>query len=200
MRASVAAVRGGKNVDNEFGRVIAALAELAQRRQLPVAVVGGLAAIHHGYPAVTEDVDVVIAREDLERILVVAPEHGFRIAWRSDSGWHTLMFGDIEINVIPAGGRPRDDASTVVPEPGDLGVREGLDFADLAGWVELKIASGRRKDLTHVVEVLKVTEPGEVDRIRGRLRSVEALYAETFETLVADAEREREQERGRGRR
>jgi hypothetical protein len=35
----------------------------------PLAVVGGLAAIHFGYPAITEDIDIVVPHDALDRIV-----------------------------------------------------------------------------------------------------------------------------------
>ena len=70
---------------------------------IPLAVVGVLVAIHFGHPDVTEDVDIVVARDALDRLLDEAPKHGFKVKSRSKVGWHTLAFEDVEINIVPEG-------------------------------------------------------------------------------------------------
>src|SRR5437016_5476004 len=82
---------------NRFTRAFEALNHLAHADQIPLAIVGGLAAIHFGYPAITEDIDVVVSKGDLDRLLADAPHYGFKVKWRSTTGWHTLAFEDVEI-------------------------------------------------------------------------------------------------------
>ncbi len=54
--ASVAAVMNTPSSDNRFTRALLALEKLAIQENIPIAIVGGLAAIRYGYPAVTEDI------------------------------------------------------------------------------------------------------------------------------------------------
>src|SRR5438105_12050093 len=54
---------------NRFTRALEALNRLAHADGIPLAIVGGLAAIHFGYPAITEDIDIVVSRDDLDRLL-----------------------------------------------------------------------------------------------------------------------------------
>lgn len=119
------------------------------------------------------------------------------MVWREDSGWHTLEFGDVEITVVPEGGRARRDVPSTIPGPDRSGVAAGLGYAELPGWVELKISSGRQKDLTHVVEVLKRLEEPQfqaaTESIRHRLDSVEPRYGYRFEELVQTAREELDQ-------
>lgn len=192
--ASVQAVMNSSDATNRFTAAFQALDKLANQENLPIAIVGGLAAIRYGYPAVTEDIDIAIGRNDLERFLVTAPRYGFRVVWRAESGWHTLEFGDVEINVVPEGGKASNDAPTEIPSPEKLGVSVGVGYAGLPQWIELKISSGRRKDLTHVVEVLKQTSPDVLDQIRTHLESVHTEYSSRFNDLANEAEEERKQE------
>lgn len=75
-----------------------------------------------------------------------------------------------------------------------MGVAAGLDYASLAGWMELKISSGRRKDHTHVIEVLKKCRTTAIDSVRSHLQCVHESYFEKFNELAAEAEIERQQE------
>jgi len=194
---SVRAVTTGEQ--NRFTRAFDALNRLALASGTPLAIVGGLAAIHFGYPAITEDVDVVVARDALDRLLANAPQHGFKVKWRSKVGWHTLTFEDVEINIVPEGGKARDSAPTTIPGPQALGVATGLGFSGLPGWMELKISSSRAKDRTHVVEVLKTLSPERIAEIRRHVDGVHARYAELLDQLLEEANEEKRQENERGK-
>ena len=184
--------------ENRFTRALEDLRRLAAAEGISVAIVGGLAAIHYGYPAATQDIDIAIARSDLDRFLTAAPAYGLKVVWRAESGWHTLTHGDVEINVVPEGGRAKSASPTTIPGPAAMGVGHGLGFASLPAWIELKISAGRQKDRAHVVEVLKKTADLEVEAVRQALNSVDGGYAATFELLLGEAIDERRQEEERG--
>jgi hypothetical protein len=179
--------------------VFEALNRLAHADGIPLAIVEGLAAIHFGYPAITEDIDIVVSKDDLDRLLGDAPHYGFKVKWRSKTGWHTLSFEDVEINVIPEGGKARDSSPTTIPGPRALGVTAGLSFSDLPGWIELKLSSGRTKDRTHVVEVLKNVQHSQIAAIRKHTASVHEQYATLLDRLIAEADDEKRQEQERGK-
>ena len=185
------------NDSNRFSRALSSLAQLAEKEGIPIAIVGGLAAIRYGHAVATQDIGVAIAKTDLERIVRSAPGYGFKVTWESKIGWHNLLYGDVEINVVPEGGRARDDAPTVIPSPAAMGVVRGLEYAQLQSWVELKISSNRQKDRGHVVEVLKRLREGSTDKFASHLRNVHDDYFDTFQLLLAQAKAEREQEEKR---
>ena len=186
--------------DNRFTRAFAALNSLSTSEGIPIAVIGGLAAIRYGYPAVTEDIDIVVARDHLERLLDESPRFGFKVQWRSRSGWHTLRFEDVEINVVPEGGKARDTAPTTIPGPPALGVTQGLDYANLPGWIELKLSSGRTKDRTHIVEVIKTLSPEQLTETVAHIRGVAESYAVLLDQLIVEAAEEVRQESERDQR
>ena len=193
---SVRAVMGSE--ENRFSRALADLQRLAETEAIPIAIVGGLAAIHYGYPAATQDIDIAIGRLELARFLDSAPKFGFQVVWRADSGWHTLTHGDVEINVVPEGGKARKDSPTTIPAPAEMGIERGLGYASLPAWIELKISAGRQKDRAHVVEVLKKTSDADVNSARIAITAVNGNYAVTFEQLLEDAIAERRQEEEHG--
>jgi len=197
--ASVRAVKNRMDDQNRFTVTFHALDQLARENDLPIAIVGGLGAIHFGYPATTEDIDVAIASDQLQTLLDVAPQFGFRIAWRAETGLHTLTLSDVEINVVPEGRRARNDSPTTIPSPKQLGVSQGLDYANIEGWMELKISSGRRKDLTHVIEVLKKCDGIAVEKVRQHLAAIHPSYLSTFNQLANEAIQESQQEDQRSR-
>ena len=185
------------NPENRFSRAIQALERLGLENEIAVAIVGGLGAIRYGYAAATDDIDIAVGQADLDRLVELAPRYGFRIDWRAKTGWHTLSWGDVEINVVPEGGKARDDAPTTIPGPKVLGVEQGLGYASLCGWMELKVSSGRQKDFGHIVEVLKRLAVEQVTEIDRHLGQVHADYQVTFQRLVQQSRAEKQQERRR---
>jgi hypothetical protein len=184
--------------DNRFSRALGDLQRLCYDEGIPIAIVGGLAAIRYGYPAATQDIDIAVAQSQLNALVMAAPAYGFKVAWEAKSGWHTLTHGDVEINVIPEGGKARNTAPTTIPGPIQLGVKQGLGYASLPGWIELKISSGRQKDRAHVVEVMKKSDLEDVRIARDHIEQVHQAYLVIFDDLLEEAEEERNQEKERG--
>jgi len=182
---------------NRFTRALQDLQRLAEQEKIPLAIVGGLGAIHFGYPAATQDIDIAVGRDNLQSVIGAATRHGFKVAWESKLGWHTLTHADVEINIVPEGGKARDTSPTVIPGPHEMGLNTGLHYAPVEFWMELKISSGRQKDRAHVVEVLKAMDQSGIERIRDHLELIHTQYEQTFLELLTEAEDERQQERER---
>lgn len=180
--------------ENRFSRALADLQSLAIAESIPIAIVGGLGAIRYGYPAATQGIDTAVACDQLEKLLHVAPRYSFKIQWQTPSGWHTLAHGDVEINVVPEGGKARNSSPTTIPGPGQLGVAHGLDYAKLPGWIELMLSSGRQKDRAHVVEVMKKATDAALQEVRKHIESVHTDYLQLFDQLLSEAQEERSQE------
>ncbi len=159
---------------------------------------GGLAAIHHGYQRFTKDIDIVVQSKDLDVLARVAPHYGIKVIWKDPDGWHKLQCEGVPIDVVPEGRKPRKDAPTAIPTPELLGGREGADYAAIAGWVETKLGSYRVQDQADVVQVIKVTTPATLRKIRKHLGKAHALYLHRFDELLEAARQEQEQERERG--
>jgi hypothetical protein len=182
------------NEDNRFTRALGDLKRLAITENIPIAVVGGLGAIHYGYPAATQDIDIVVGKDHLERLLEAAPKFNVKVAWRGKNGWLTLTHDDVEINVVPEGGKARVTAPTTIPGPTKLGVTTGLDYANLPGWLELKLSSGRQKDRAHIVEVMKASRDGDIEAARPAIAALDPSYLRLFDELWEQAKEERTQE------
>ena len=72
----VAAVKGQEEQESKFAKALATLRTLARKEGIPLAIVGGLAAIHHGYERFTKDIDVVVRSGHLDILTRVAPQYG----------------------------------------------------------------------------------------------------------------------------
>ncbi|MGE3803961.1 MAG: hypothetical protein AB7K24_04715 [Gemmataceae bacterium] len=197
LERSVAAVKG-RDPEAKFARALATLEKLSRKENIPVAVVGGLGAIHHGYERFTKDIDIVVASANLDILARVAPQYGIKVVWKDPEGWHKLLCEGVPMDVIPAGGKARNDAPAPIPGPEQLGVREGAGYADIAGWVETKLGAYRVQDRADVVQVLKLATPATLRKIRKRLADIHAVYLDRLDELHAAAKEEIEQERERG--
>jgi hypothetical protein len=185
--------------ENRISRALADLERVSLAEGIPLAIVDGLGAIYYGYPAATQDIDIAVAYDQLDALIQSAPKYGFKVAWQAPSGWHTLTHGDVEINVVPEGGKARTAAPTTIAGPVKLGVPQGLDYANLAGWIELKLSSGRQKDRAHVVEIMKKNDRHSLQDARHRLSQVHQSYVELFDQLLLQAQEEQAQEEQRGK-
>jgi hypothetical protein len=194
----VAAVKGDEIRDSKFGRALATLDTLSRKEDIPLAIVGGLAAIHYGYERFTKDIDIVVRSRHLDVLARVAPSYGIKFIWKDPEGWHKLQCEGVAIDVVPEGRKPRKDAPVAIPGPEKLGVREGADYAALAGWMETKVGSFRLQDQADVVQVLKGTTLATVRRIRKHLANMHAIYLRRFDELHTAAKEEKQQERQRG--
>jgi hypothetical protein len=194
----IAAVKGEGTSESRFAKALATLKALARKDGISMAIVGGLAAIHHGYQRFTKDIDVVVQSRDLDILTRVAPQYGMKVIWKDPAGWHKLQCEGVPIDIVPEGRKPRNDAPTAIPTPEQLGVREGAGYAGLAGWMETKLGSYRVQDQADVVQVIKVTTPATLRRIRKHLGKAHAIYLRRFDELLEAAKQEQKQERERG--
>src|SRR5436305_14095029 len=139
----VAAVKGQEAQESKFARALATLQTLSRKEGIPLAIVGGLAAIHHGYERFTKDIDVVVRSGNLAILTRVAPQYGIKVIWNDPDGWHKLQCEGVSIDVVPEGRKPRKDAPAAIPGPEQLGVRAGAGYAGAAGSMATKRGSSR---------------------------------------------------------
>jgi hypothetical protein len=194
----VAAVKGRAEQESKFAKALATLKTLARKEGIPLAIIGGLAAIHHGYERFTKDIDIVVESDNLDVLTRVAPQYGIKVIWKDPHGWHKLQCEGVPVDVVPEGQKPRNDAPCAIPGPAHLGVRTGADYAALAGWMETKLGSYRVQDQADVVQVMKVSAAGTLRRIRKRLGKTHTTFVRRFDEMYAAAKAEKAQERERG--
>jgi hypothetical protein len=194
----IAAVKGEETRESRFADALATLKVISQKEGIAMAIVGGLAAIHYGYRRFTKDIDVVVQSSHLDILPRVAPQYGIKVIWKDPAGWHKLQYEGVPIDVVPEGRSPRKDAPAAIPSPRQLGVSEGAAYATIAGWMETKLGSYRAQDRADVVQVIKVTSPATLRKIRKHLTKAHTTYLRRFEELLEAAREEKEQERERG--
>lgn len=129
---------------------------------IPYAVVGGMALFEHGFRRFTEDVDLLVTRDDLLRIHQALSGLGYIEPFEKSKHLKDTVNG-VRIEFIVTGDYPGDGKPKPVafPHPGDVAVdRDGIRLISLPRLVELKLASGmtgagRLKDLADVQELIK---------------------------------------------
>ena len=141
---------------------------LLGRHEVRYVLIGGLAAITHGAPLVTQDVDVCHARDpaNLDRLAdalrevraeLRGAEPGFRSALtprrspRGDAFTFTTAIGWLDIMATPAAS-PDTTSSRALPTPFTLFGHE-VQVASVDDLIRMKRAAGRRKDLLALEEL-----------------------------------------------
>src|SRR5262249_40744173 len=190
--------KGEETPESKFAKVLATLKTLCRKEGISMAIVGGLTAIHHGYQRFPTDIDVVVPSRHLDILPRAAPQYGIKVVWKDPDGWHKLQCEGVPIDVVPEGRKPRKDAPTAIPNPEQLGVREGAGYAGIGGWMETKPGSYCVQDRADVVQVIKVATPGTLRKIRKHLGKAHAIYLRRFDELLVAAKEEKEQEQERG--
>jgi hypothetical protein len=161
-----------------------ALARILDAEGIPYAIAGAIALAAHGRVRLTEDVDVLLRREDLAR---------FKRSWLG-RGYAEPTPGlkavrdaarDVRIDFLIAGEYPGDGRPKpiVFPDPTTQTTEaDGFRVLDLDALVELKLASGmtaphRGQDLVDVMELI-------------RARALPLEHAERLHEWVRDRYRE----------
>lgn len=156
---------GSRHFD-EKSDVYAALTEICRRLnelEVAYAVAGGMALFKHGFRRFTEDVDILISRDDLKIVHEKLTGLGYRPLFTGSKNLRDAERG-VRIEFLLTGDYPGDGKEKPVsfPVPGDVAVEEaGISYLRLPALVELKLASGmtgadRIKDLADVQELIKV--------------------------------------------
>jgi hypothetical protein len=182
-----------QELPGRYGRVIRALDHLLEALGGEAVVAGGWAVWRHGYVGrVTQDVDVVVPAGLVDGLVRAAGVSGFEVLPTSPGMWPRLRHkeSDIHVDLLPEGATPGSaskPAPTTIPHPSRLGAQPGsLRYIDLPGLVELKLAAGRARDESDVVELI-LANPDQIDAVRLRLGAVHAQYVAHFDQLLARA-------------
>ena len=179
----------GKGMLNKALRRIAADLD---RAQIEYAAIGAIALNRHGYRRFTEDIDLLLSHDGLERFRVELVGLGYRPAFEGARKKFRTTRENIPVDIITSGEFPGDGLPKPVqfPEPNDFSVViDGVKTISLEKLIELKLASGmtatdRLKDLADVQELIKIKR---LDAsFAARLDEfVRAKYLELFEGVMS---------------
>jgi len=179
------------------GRLYSAVRRLVQRldaEDIPYALLGGLALAEHGYPRLTEDIDLLMTLSGLERFRQQLVGRGYRPAFSGAKKTFRDMETGVRIEIVTTGEYPGNGLPKPVafPDPADPGVTveiEGVCVVALEKLIELKLASGtsaphRLRDLADVQDLIaRLSLPlALADRLDS---SVQAAYRDLWEKAHA---------------
>lgn len=127
-------------------------------------VIGAVALLAHGYPRFTEDIDLVMTADGLQKFHEELVGLGYAPACPGAKKRPRSTTDGVSIEVMTAGEYPGDGRPKPVsmPEPADASTEiDGIRFVTLEKLIELKLASGisaadRLKDLADVQELIKI--------------------------------------------
>ena len=127
-------------------------------------VIGAIALNQHGYRRFTEDIDLLLTREGLERFQGELIGLRYVPAFEGATNKFRMTAENFPIDIITSGEYPGDGLpkSVKFPDPSEsVVVIDGVKTLGLEKLIELKLASGmtasgRLKDLADVQELIKV--------------------------------------------
>ncbi len=127
-------------------------------------VIGAVALNQHGYRRFTEDIDLLLTRDGLEKFQNELVGLGYRPAFEGATKKFRTTQENVTIEIITAGEFPGDGKpkAVVFPHPNEHQIEiEGIKTLTLEKLIELKLASGmtaphRLKDLADVQELIKI--------------------------------------------
>ncbi len=151
--------------DSAVFRALHGITSRLKKLGIPYAVVGGMALFQHGLRRFTEDVDILVTREDLKRIHDELEGRGYLPPFPNSKHLRDVQFG-VKIEFLTTGDYPGDGKVKPVsfPEPSAVSFEaDGISYLNLPTLVELKLASGmtnagRLKDLADVLELIKILD------------------------------------------
>jgi len=144
-------------------------------------VIGAVALNQHGYRRFTEDIDLLLTKEGLERFRNELIGLGYRPAFEGSTKKFRTVQENVPIEIITSGEYPGDGLPKPVkfPDPSESSVViDGVKTISLEKLIELKLASGmtapdRLKDLADVQELIKS-------------KSLEETFAKRLDSSVRD--------------
>lgn len=181
------------------GRYHSALHRLTQRLDqvgIPYALLGGLALAKHGYPRLTEDIDLLLTPSGLLLFHQHLVGRGYRPAFRGAQKTFRDTRTGVRIEILTTGEYPGDGLPKPVafPDPATPGItvtRDGIRVLALEKLIELKLASGisaphRLRDLADVQDlIIRLNLP--MDIAEQLDPSVQAAYRDLWEKAQASS-------------
>lgn len=168
----------GEGILNETLRRVARDLE---NHGIEYSLIGAVALNNYGYRRFTEDIDLLLTREGLEKFQNELVGLGYRPAFEGATKKFRTTEENVSVEIIVAGEFPGDGRAkpVVFPNPVENQTEiDGIKTLTLEKLIELKLASGmtaphRLKDLADVQEIIKI-------------KSLAAGYAEKLNPYVRE--------------
>jgi hypothetical protein len=152
--------------EGTINKTLTRLASDLQQRGIDYMVIGAIALLAHGYPRFTEDIDLVMTSDGLQKFHDELVGLGYTPAFSGAKKRLRSTTDNVPIEVMTTGEFPGDGKPKPVsmPRPAEASVEiDGIRFVTLEKLIELKLASGisasdRLKDLADVQELIKIKQ------------------------------------------
>jgi hypothetical protein len=150
--------------EGTLNKTLARLSSDLDERGIEYMVIGAIALLAHGYPRFTEDIDLVMTAEGLQKFHEELVGLGYSPAFPGARKRLRSTTDNVSIEVMTTGEYPGDGKPKPVsmPAPAEASTEiDGIKFVTLEKLIELKLASGisaadRLKDLADVQELIKI--------------------------------------------
>jgi hypothetical protein len=147
-----------------LNKTLARLTRELEEHGIQYAVIGAGALLAHGYPRLTEDIDLLMTSEALEKFHSELIGLGYVPAFPGAKKKIRSTVDGVSIEVMTTGEYPGDGKPKPVsmPDPVTASTEiDGIKYVTLEKLIELKLASGisaphRLKDLADVQELIKI--------------------------------------------
>ena len=150
--------------EGTLNKTLARLSSDLDERGIEYMVIGAIALLAHGYPRFTEDINLVMTAEGLQKFHEELVGLGYSPAFPGARKRLRSTTDNVSIEVMTTGEYPGDGKPKPVsmPAPAEASTEiDGIKFVTLEKLIELKLASGisaadRLKDLADVQELIKI--------------------------------------------
>jgi len=154
--------------EGTLNKTLARLSTDLEDRGIDYIVIGAVALLAHGYPRFTEDIDLVMTPDGLQKFHDELVGLGYTPAFPGARKRLRSTVDNVSIEVMTTGEFPGDGKPKPVsmPAPAEASTEiDGIKFVTLEKLIELKLASGisapdRLKDLADVQELIKIRKLG----------------------------------------
>lgn len=167
--------------EGTLNKTLRRVARDLENHQIEYSVIGAVALNNHGYRRFTEDIDLLLAKEGLEKFRTELVGKGYRPAFEGATKKFRTTEENVTVEIITSGEFPGDGKPKPVAFPAPEENQEqidGIKTLSLEKLIELKLASGmtaahRLKDLADVQEMIKI-------------KNLKADYAENLDPFVRE--------------
>jgi hypothetical protein len=149
--------------DDRVHRSLLAITSKLRDLNIPYAVIGGMSLVAHGYDRTTEDVDILVDEQGLQKIHERLGGLGYAPPFKGSKNFRDVGTG-VRIEFLVTGQYPGDGKPkpVVFPRPDEASIEiDGIRYLKLPAVIDLKLASGmtaphRLRDLADVQELIRV--------------------------------------------
>lgn len=150
--------------EGTLNKTLARLSTDLEEHGIDYMVIGAVALLAHGYPRFTEDIDLVMTADGLQKFHEELVGLGYAPAFPGARKRLRSTTDNVSVEVMTTGEYPGDGKPKPVrmPRPSEASTEiDGVKFVTLEKLIELKLASGisaadRLKDLADVQELIKI--------------------------------------------